>query len=133
VRVAVDTHALIWFLKGSPLLSVDGRLALRDAEGSDGVVVSAALLVDLWYVTQTTQAFTTEDLDAVRDVVAAESTALELVPVELDVFDAWRGLDRRVLADPWDRFIVATAISEGVPLVTKDEAIAGSGYVTTVW
>lgn len=133
MRVAVDTHALIWFLNGSPLLSVDGRFALREAEGSDGIVVSAAVLVDLWYVTQTTRAFTTEDLDAVRDVVVAESTALELIPVELDVFDVWRGLDRKVLADPWDRLIVATAISEGASLVTKDEMIAESGYVTTVW
>ena len=91
-------------------------------------MVSAARLVDLWYVTQTTQAFTTEDLDAVRDVVAAESTALELVPIELDVFDAWRGLDRRVLADPWDRFIVATAISEGVrsPETKRSQNLATS-------
>jgi PIN domain nuclease of toxin-antitoxin system len=100
---------------------------------SDGIVVWAALLVDLLYVTQTTQAFTTEDLDAVRDVVAAVSTAVELAPVELNVFEAWRRIDREVLADPWGRLIVATAISEGVPLLTTDAAIAESGYVTTVW
>jgi PIN domain nuclease of toxin-antitoxin system len=133
VRVAVDTHALLWLLKGSPLLSVDGHSALREAENSDWIVVPAALLLDLWYVTQTTQAFTTVDLDAVRDVVAADSTALQLAPVELQVFEAWRRLDRRVLADPSDRLIVATAISRGVALVTRDEAIAESGYVTTVW
>ncbi len=54
--------------------------------------MSTALLVDLWYVTQTTQAFTTEDLDAVRNLVADETTAVDLAPIDLDVFEAWQRL-----------------------------------------
>lgn len=83
--------------------------------------------------TQTTEAFSTQDLDAIRDVVIDESTAIDLAPIDLNVFDQWRQLDRRLLADPWDRFMVATALAEGVPLVTRDEAISKSKYVETVW
>lgn len=83
MRVAVDTHALLWFLRSSPLLTEDARVALRDAQESDGIIASTALLVDLWYVTQTTAAFSVEDLDAVRDVVTDESTAIDLVPIDL--------------------------------------------------
>jgi PIN domain nuclease of toxin-antitoxin system len=133
VRAAVDTHVLLWFLRGSPLLSAAASLTLREAQESDGIVVSTAVLVDLWYVTQTTQAFTTQDLDAVRGLITDESTAIDLAPIDMGVFQAWRRLDRKVLADPWDRFIVATAITEGVSLVTRDEAISRSGYVTVVW
>ena len=133
MRVVVDTHALLWFLRGSPLLSEDARRALREAQASDGIIVSTALLADLWYVTQTTQAFSTQDLDAVRDVVIDESTAIDLAPIDLNVFDRWRQLDRRVLADPWDRFMVATALAEAVALVTRDEAISESRYVETIW
>jgi PIN domain nuclease of toxin-antitoxin system len=133
VRVVVDTHALLWFLRSSPLLSEIARSALREAQASDGIVVSTALLADLWYVTQTTRAFSTQDLDAVRDLVADESTAIDLAAIGLNVFEHWRRLDRRIIADPWDRFIVATALAEGVALVSRDEAIVQSGYVQTIW
>jgi PIN domain nuclease of toxin-antitoxin system len=35
--------------------------------------------------------------------------------------------------DPSDRLIVATALTHGVPLVTKDERIQRSGVVATIW
>ena len=35
--------------------------------------------------------------------------------------------------DPADRLIAATALTHGVPLVTKDERIQRSGVVATVW
>ncbi len=95
--------------------------------------MSTALLADLWYVTQTTGAFSTQDLDAVREIVADESTAIDLAPIDLHVFEQWRQLNRRILADPWDRFIVATAMAEGTPLLSRDEAIVQSGYVETIW
>ena len=37
------------------------------------------------------------------------------------------------LADPWDRFIVATAKVLGIALVTKDAPIRDSGLVPTIW
>jgi len=35
--------------------------------------------------------------------------------------------------DPSDRLIAATALTHGVPLVTKDERIQRSGVVATIW
>jgi PIN domain nuclease of toxin-antitoxin system len=35
--------------------------------------------------------------------------------------------------DPSDRLIAATALTHGVPLVTKDERIQRSGAVATIW
>ncbi len=37
------------------------------------------------------------------------------------------------LGDPFDRFIVATAASLKLPLVTKDRAISSTGYVEVIW
>jgi PIN domain nuclease of toxin-antitoxin system len=119
VRVVADTHALLLFLDSSPLLSEGARSALREAQATDGIIISTAMLADLCYVTQTTNAFSTQDLDAVRDVVADQSTAIDLAAIPLHVFEQWRRLDRRIIADPWDRFIVATALAEGVPPVAN--------------
>jgi len=35
--------------------------------------------------------------------------------------------------DPSDRLIAATAVTHGVPLVTKDERMQRSGVVATIW
>jgi PIN domain nuclease of toxin-antitoxin system len=49
------------------------------------------------------------------------------------VADAFTSISRSVLSDPWDRFIVATALVLGVPLVTRDEAIQIARIVESVW
>ena len=51
MRVVVDSHAVVWYLKGSPQLSPAARDVLTDAEVDAGIVVSIATLIDLWYVT----------------------------------------------------------------------------------
>src|SRR5690606_18810573 len=62
MRVVADSHAIVWYVQGSPRLSERASAALSEAEASDGIVVSVATLVDLWYVTQTTQGVTADDL-----------------------------------------------------------------------
>ena len=47
--------------------------------------------------------------------------------------DATTAIPRDMLADPWDRFIVATAKTLGLSLVTKDQAIRDSGLVPSIW
>jgi PIN domain nuclease of toxin-antitoxin system len=132
VRVVADSHAIAWYVQGSSRLSGDAADALAAAEASDGIVVSVATFVDLWYVAQTTAAVTIDDLARLR-VTLESSDAVALEPITLDVIDATTSIPRDVLADPWDRFIVATAMVLGVPLVTRDSAIHKADLVTTVW
>lgn len=132
MKVVADSHALVWFAQGSPRLSRAAAEALRDAEASDGVVVSMATLIDLWYVTQTTKGVSEEQLAEIRALIAT-SPAVELYPMDLAVTDAYTSIDRGLLKDPWDRFIVATAHTLQVPLVTKDEPIQRSRLIETIW
>lgn len=132
MRVVADSHAIVWFVTGSERLSPNAAEALRTAEGEQSITVSVATLLDLWYVTQTTQGVTANELQRVREVLVA-SPAVDLHPIDEAVADAFTSISRSVLSDPWDRFIVSTAIVLGVPLVTRDEAIRAAGIVETVW
>jgi PIN domain nuclease of toxin-antitoxin system len=132
VRVVADSHAIVWYVQGSPRLSDAGAAALADAEATDGIVVSVATLIDLWYVTQTTQGVTVDDLARLRDVLFSAPKA-DLYPIDVAVVDACTSIPRDVLVDPWDRFIVATAVALVAPLVTRDEAIQRARLVRTVW
>ncbi len=105
---------------------------LQEAEAEDSIVVSVASLVDLWYVTQTTQAVSAEQLAELRGLVTTTS-AIHLQPIGVDVADVYTTISREVLSDPWDRFIVATAQVLGLPLVTRDGPIHESGLVETIW
>ena len=132
MRVVADSHAIVWYVQRSSELSADAAEAMREAERSERIVVSVATFVDLWYVTQTTQGVTSENLAGLRAVVE-RSTGVHLQPIDLAVADAYAAIPRAVLRDPWDRFIVATARVLAAPLVTRDEAIRGARLVETVW
>jgi PIN domain nuclease of toxin-antitoxin system len=132
VRVLADSHAIIWQSQHSPALSEDAANALLEAEETEGVVVSVASLIDLWYVTQTTKGLSDADLTHLREQITS-SPELSLHPIDEEVVDATTSIPRDVLGDPWDRFIVGTARALSVPLVTKDQKIHDSGLVTTIW
>ena len=135
MRVVADTHALMWYLLDDPdrRLSPDARTALEQAESTDGVAVSVASVVDLWYVIRTRGTFTDDQLDQVLGLLRDPKTSLEAEPITLDVTAAFRRIPRDALGDPWDRFITATAMALGLPLVTRDRRIRESGLVETIW
>lgn len=132
MRVVADSHAIVWYLQDSKRLSELARSALAEAEGESALVVSVATLIDLWYVTQTTQAVSAAQLEALRKRLES-STAITLEPVTVAIADATISIPRALLTDPWDRMIVATARVLGVALVSRDGEIRGSGLVQTIW
>ncbi len=131
MRVVADSHAIVWYVQGSSRLSERAASAMSDAEGSDGIVVSVATLVDLWYVTQTTKGVSADDLAMIRSTMVA-SPKVDLHPVDVAVTDAAISIERDALGDPWDRFILATAIALELPLVTRDGRIQKTELVETL-
>ncbi len=132
MRVVADSHAIVWYVQGSSRLAEGARSALVESEQSEGIFVSVAKLVDLWYVTQTTQSIGADDLSRLQARLDAAAN-VDLHAIDVAVAGAFTLIPRTVLTDPWDRFIVATAKALALPLVTRDGPIRESNLVETVW
>lgn len=132
MRVVADSHAIVWYGHDSPRLSGRAQDTLDQAMTSDGVVISIVTLVELWYVTQTTRGVSQEELDAISEQVSTSPT-MGFSPIDEAVAGKFTTIDRDVLRDPWDRFIVATALAFDLPLVTADRRIQNSGLVEAIW
>jgi PIN domain nuclease of toxin-antitoxin system len=124
VRLLVDTHAVLWWLRDDPALSRSAREAISDA--SNELLVSAA---SLWEMAIKRSLGKLEVPDDLPDLIADEGFAwLPILPQH-----AWhvRALPMHH-RDPFDRLLVAQAQTERVPVITSDDRIRGYG-VTTLW
>jgi hypothetical protein len=79
VRVLADSHAILWLSQRSPELSDVASDALFEAEETEGVVVSVASLVDLWYVTQSTNAVTEVKMSEIRTGIVTSPSRKERI------------------------------------------------------
>lgn len=124
MRVLLDTHALLWSLSGDPQLSDVARSVIEDLENE--VLVSS---VSAWEITIKRAL---GKLDAPQELGAAV-VAAGLLPRLLRFEDCER-LEQLPLLhrDPFDRMLVAQALVDGVPIVTRDPALARYP-IQTIW
>jgi PIN domain nuclease of toxin-antitoxin system len=135
VRVVADSHVLIFYLLQPEKLTDQALAALLEAEETDGVVVSAATIGDLWYASHKSRpkSLAPGVFELLRQTVLDPSTNLEVVPIEVDTMKHFYCVPLADLADPFDRFILATAAQLELPLVTADRAIRKTNVVEVIW
>jgi PIN domain nuclease of toxin-antitoxin system len=126
--IVLDTHAWIWLVSDPDQLGSAARKAIA-SDRSRGIAA-----ISCWEVAMLAARGRIElDRDPVRwmdDAMAAED--IELLPLTPAVAVASAQLGR-FHGDPADRLIVATALTHGAALVTKDERIRKIDLVKTVW
>ena len=128
MKVVADSQALVRYLVDPARLSEPALDALLQAEDSDGVIVSAATLGDLWYASQKTSSPPVAPgiFEHIRDTVLDPSTNLVVHPISVATMMHFDIVPLNDLRDPFDRFILATAVQLGIPLVTTDRAISNT-------
>jgi PIN domain nuclease of toxin-antitoxin system len=130
--VAVDTHAIVWYLAGDARLSANAAAALVFAT-ADGepIFVPSICLVELTYLIEKGRvpAAARERLVQALDDPA---TPCRLVALDRAVADALQTVSRAEVPDFPDRIVTATAVALGVPLVSRDGRIRASS-VETIW
>lgn len=128
--ILLDTHVLIW-LAGEPAkLSRKAGQAIRRASREGGIAISAITLWELaWLATHGRLDIT----GTVHAFVEKISSRTAIRPITVNVAVLANQLPANYPADPCDRLIGATALAEGIALVTKDTNIRNCRQIKTVW
>ena len=125
--VVLDTHAIVWWAGTPELLSARAAQSISNADrlGVPAIVFwETSLLVRRGRL----------DLGMTVDQWATKVQAIprvDALPLTAEIALAADALNMH--ADPADRFIVATAMHHGVPVVTKDRLLRALRIIKTIW
>jgi PIN domain nuclease of toxin-antitoxin system len=130
--IVLDTHAWIWFISNPDLLSKRAKEAATAAAKDKNIFISSISAWELALLVSKNRLKLT--IDATDWIAKSESLPfIQFVPVTNSIAVKSVNLPAPFHPDPADRIIVATALSMGAPLVTKDKKLSGAGLVKTIW
>ena len=125
--IVLDTHAWLWWLSAPNRLS---RTAARAIERAHWIGISAASVYELTYLVERRRL----RLDTpVRRWVRDGLGRAGVEPLTVDAEIALDAAQLRVVADPFDRIIYATAVAHDAQLVTRDNRLRSLDATRTVW
>jgi PIN domain nuclease of toxin-antitoxin system len=119
VRLLLDTHILIWSVHDSSHLSANAKNLITDLDNE--LFFSAASLWEIAIKTSLGRGNFQVDLKRLRSALL--QTGYDEIQVLGSHSFALSGLPP-IHKDPFDRMLVAQAISEGVTLLTADPTVA---------
>jgi PIN domain nuclease of toxin-antitoxin system len=128
--ILLDTHALMWLAFEPAKLSKAAREAIHTSSRAGGLGISAITLWEAaWLVTHRRVDFT-GTADAILEEISSRTAVF---PITRQIALLANQLPATYSRDPSDRLIGATAMAEGIALVTKDRTIRNSKQIKTIW
>ncbi|MDE2767440.1 MAG: type II toxin-antitoxin system VapC family toxin [Chloroflexota bacterium] len=118
MRLLLDTHAFLWWAEDSPRLPQPARRAIHDEDND--VLVSAATA---WEITTKHRLGKLPDADPIASDIPGAIAAQGFQELPLSVADAARaGALPGPHRDPFDRMLIAQALSLDLVLISNDAA-----------
>ena len=128
--ILLDTHVVIWMASDPRKLSRTARDVIRRAHREGGTAISAVTLWELaWLMTNRRL----EIAGTVEEFVEEIAARMAVRPITPRIAVLATQLPDTYPKDPIDKLIGATALSEGMTLVTKDREIRACKLIKTVW
>jgi len=129
--ILVDTHVVVWLAFDEARISKQaGSVILKARENGEGLAISDISLFELARVFRRERA---------RLAITIESALSEIenrfavLPITGRISLRTLSLPAAYPKDPADRIIGATALVEGIRLITADREIRDSGALSTIW
>jgi PIN domain nuclease of toxin-antitoxin system len=123
----LDTHTLIWFFNGDLQLSEKAKQAIIDSQNRK--YVSYVSILEVAIKISLNKLFFEDNTSGFLDLV--DANGFELLPIDKEPILQLEKLPF-IHRDPFDRLLVATAISEKLYIVTKDDNI-NQYSINTIW
>ncbi len=129
--ILLDTHIVVWLAFDEAQLSKNARAAINDARQSgEGLAISDISLLELATLASKRRIRLDISLESFLREVEARFVIL---PISGRACVRVLGLPAAYPKDPADRIIGATALVEGLPLLTADREIRRSRALRTIW
>ena len=129
--ILVDTHVVAWLAFDQDRLSKKARATIDDARrNGDGLAICDITLLELATLFRKGRIRLDISLESFLEEIEARFVVL---PISGRACALSLGLPAAYPKDPADRMIGATALAEGLPLLTADSEIRQAQAVRTIW
>jgi PIN domain nuclease of toxin-antitoxin system len=129
--ILVDTHVVVWLAFDQGQLSKKARAAIDDARKTgDGLAISDITLLELATLVSKSRIHLDISLQSFLQEVESRFVVL---PITGRASVRAMELPATYPKDPADRIIGATALVEGLPLLTADRELLRSKVIRTIW
>ena len=130
--IVLDTHVWLWWISNPEKLSTSAGQAIDQAVTEKGIIISS---ISTWEVALLVDKGRLELSIDVRDWVRKTEGLpfVNFIPVDNTISLRSVTLPGQFHSDPADRIITATAMTMGLPLVTRDDKILDYQHVRTIW
>ncbi len=124
--ILLDTHILVWLLIAPENLSPKAKKVIQGARKSGPLALSA---ISLWEIAWLTENKRIEIDVSVDSFVRKCASYVQVLPITQEIAVRSVQFPKSYPSDPQDRIIGATALVEGIRLLTHDKRIMKSGLV----
>jgi len=128
--VLLDTHVLLWTIIEPRKLSVRAHHAISNARSEDAVAIAA---FTLWELALLGERKRIGIFGSLESFLRQATEKVIVKPITSEIAALAARLPVSFPKDPADRLITATAMAEGIPLITADEGIRAARVLPTIW